>query len=399
MAKKLFALGGAGRICGWALRTVVQNSDKNLFDKITIGEYNLDAANALKAELNDPRVDVVQIDVVNDEAGAVNKIKGYDVVLDGTTIKLNDITTRIIANAGASGVNLNGFGEEYKYGEVFKKNGQVFVPGYGMTPGLTDAMVKAGAEKFDKIDTVRISHCAFRPIAYSPAIFETTQYEYNPALENRVIYEDGEFKQVPPFARERLIPTPAPYGTNPQYIIPHSEVITAKDYLNRIGKPPRLIEVRGTWPQKNMRLIKALYEWGIMKNEAFTYEGKEMKIIDVIGAYLQQNEAGKVTDLYGYCLYIQMLGEKNGKKCEAVYYHTHPKTDGSVKGWEGLTGYIRNVGSPMGIAALLIAQGKAIGTGCVTPEEAFESKDIFDGLEMVGIKVHQTEREIADYTY
>jgi saccharopine dehydrogenase-like NADP-dependent oxidoreductase len=72
VAKKLFALAGAGKICGWAVRTVVQNSDKNLFDKITIGEYNLEAANALKAELNDPRVDVVKIDI-NDEADAIAK--------------------------------------------------------------------------------------------------------------------------------------------------------------------------------------------------------------------------------------------------------------------------------------------------------------------------------------
>ncbi|MCL2480311.1 MAG: saccharopine dehydrogenase NADP-binding domain-containing protein [Spirochaetaceae bacterium] len=398
MAKKLFALAGAGRICGWALRTAVQYSSKDLFDKITIGEYNTDAAEALKKEIGDPRIDVVKIDV-NDEADAIKKLKGYDVVLDGTTIKLNDQSTKVIAEAGCSGLNLNGFGAEYKYQDLFKKNNKIHALGYGMTPGLTDSMVRAGAEKFDKVDTVRISHCAFRPIAYSPAIFETTQYEYNPDLKNRVVYEDGEMKQVPPFARERLIPTPAPYGTNPQYIIPHSEVITATDYLKKIGKPPRLIEVRGTWPQKNMRLIKALYEWGIMKNESFTYNNQEMKIIDVIGAYLQQKEAGKVTEVYGYCLYIQMLGERGGKKYEQVLYHTHPKSDGSVKGWEGLTAYIRNVGTPMGVAALLIAQGKAQGIGCVTPEEAFDPKDVFAMLEPIGIKIHQSEREIADFNY
>lgn len=398
MAKKLFALAGAGKICGWALRTVVQNSDKNLFDKITIGEYNTDAANALKAELNDPRIDVVKIDINNID-DAVKKMKGYDIVIDGSTIKLNNLSTKIIAEAGCSGVNLNGFGEEYKYSEIFKRNNKIHVPGFGMTPGITDSMVRAGAEKLDTIDTVRISHCAYRPIAYSPAIFETTATEYDPNLSSRVVYEDGELKQVPPFARERLIPTPMPYGTNPQYIIPHSEIHTATAYLKRIGKPPRLVEVRGTWPQKNMRLIKALYEWGIMRNENFIYNGSEMKILDVLGAYLQQKEEGKITDFYGYCLYIQMLGEKNGKKYEQVLYHTHPKSDGSVKGWEGLTAYIRNVGTPMGVAALLIAEGKSIGTGCVTPEEAFEPQDVFGALEPIGIKVHQTEREIADFCY
>ena len=37
---------------------------------------------------------------------------GYDIVMDGTTIKLNGLSTRCIAEAGCHGVNLNGFGEE-----------------------------------------------------------------------------------------------------------------------------------------------------------------------------------------------------------------------------------------------------------------------------------------------
>ena len=148
-----------------------------------------------------------------------------------------------------------------------------------------------------------------------------------------------------------------------------------------------------------MRLIKALYEWGILRNESFIYDGKELKIMDVLGQYLQQKEEGKVTDFYGYCLYIQMLGERNGKKYEVVYYHTHPASNAGIKGWEGLDAYVRNVGTPMGAAAILIGEGKAIGTGCVTPEEAFESDDIFKLIEATGIKIHQTEREIPDYNY
>ena len=214
-----------------------------------------------------------------------------------------------------------------------------------------------------------------------------------------MVYEDGEYKHVPPFARERLIPSPAPYGVTPQYIIPHAETRTAKQWLCKIGKEPRLIEVRGTWPQKNMRLIKALYEWGIMQNDTFICDGKEMKIMDVLGQYLYQKEVGHTTDFYGYCLYIQMLGERDGKKYEEVYYHTHPTSDGSVAGWEGLNAYIRNVGTPMGAGAILIAQGKSHGTGCVVPEEAFDCEDVFRICEATGIKIHHTEREIPDYNY
>ena len=116
-------LAGAGRICSMAVRDVVEYTDASVFDKITIGEYNEEAARALIAELNDERVDFCK-NRCNGQRRYNHKLRGYDVVMDGTTIKLNDRSTDCIANAGCSGINLNGFGEEYKYDKIFKENGK-----------------------------------------------------------------------------------------------------------------------------------------------------------------------------------------------------------------------------------------------------------------------------------
>ena len=165
-----------------------------------------------------------------DSEDSIKKLKGCDVVMDGTIIKLNDRTTDCIANAGCSGVNLNVFGEEYKYDRIFRENGGIMVPGFGMTPGITDMMLKHGADQCETVDTVR------------------------------VVFEDGEFKPVPSFARDRGIALHEPYGTNSQWIIPYSETVTGHKYLKEKGV--RLIEFRGTWPPKNMRLVKALFYKG-----------------------------------------------------------------------------------------------------------------------------------------
>lgn len=79
-----------------------------------------------------------------------------------------------------------------------------------------------------------------------------------------MVDEDGGFKQVPPFARPRDIALPPPYGTATEYIIAHAETKTLAKSL--AGKWIRLIEVRGTWPQPNMQLIRTLYDWGFMRN-------------------------------------------------------------------------------------------------------------------------------------
>lgn len=255
---KAICLGGAGRIARESLFDLVEFSD---FEKITVADYDEAEGRKVAQWLNDPRVDFVRVDVTDHDAPA-SVLKGYDVALDGTTI--------------------------------------------------------------------RVSHGAFRPVAFSAATAETTRYEYDPNLPGRTVYEDGEYKQVPPFARPRDIALPAPYGTHPEYIIPHAETVTLSKALK--DKGVRLIEVRGTWPPKNMQHILT---------------------------------------------------------------HTHPASDGSEPGWEKLRAYTRNVGIPMAIGATVLARGKVAKTGVVTPEEAFDPKIIFAELKKRRLIIHEQKTELA----
>jgi len=386
---KVFCLGGAGKIASEAVRDLVEFSD---VEQISIGDPNEDAGSALVRELRDPRVDFVRIDITAREE-AIAVLQPYDIVMDGTTIRLNGVSTECIARAGCHGVNLNGFGEEYRCDVLFKENDKIHVPGFGMTPGITDMMVRHAADQMETVEIVRVSHGAFRPVAFSPSITETTTYEYDPDLPDRVVFEDGEFRQVPPFARERLIELPEPYGTHPQWIIPHAETRTAQEYLQNKGV--RLIEVRGTWPPANMRMIRALYEWGFLRNDSVEVDGAAFGIMDAIGQYLQNSEEGTTTELYGYALHVQVIGIKQGRKIERVLTHTHPPSDGSVPGWEKLRAYTRCVGIPMAIAVDLIARGKAQGTGVVIPERAFDPHEVFAELRKRQIFVHVREEELA----
>jgi saccharopine dehydrogenase-like NADP-dependent oxidoreductase len=253
-------------------------------------------------------------------------------------------------------------------------------------------MVKYAADQLETVDTVRLSHGAFRPIAFSAAITETTTYEYDPNLSGRVVYEDGKFIQVPPFARPRDIELPEPYGTHPQYIIPHSETKTVAKYL--ADKGVRLIEVRGTWPPKNMQLIKALYEWGFMRNDKVKVGDVEVGIMDAIGSYLMQAPEGQSTDLYGYALHVEVMGTRGGKKVQHILTHTHPASNGSVKGWEKLRAYTRCVGIPMAIGTQMIASGKVKVHGVVIPEFAFDPREVFKELEKRQIFIHEMIKEL-----
>ncbi len=387
---KVLCLGGAGRICREAALDLVQFSD---FEQITIGDSNEAAGREVVTWLNDPRVDFVRVDVAQ-HAETVARMRAYDIVMDGTTISLNKASTACIAEAGAHGINLNGFGEEYAYDQLFKDHGRLFVPGFGMTPGTTNMMARLAADALDTVDIVRVSHGAFRPVAFSASIAETTVYEYDPRLPGRVVYENGQFIQVPPFARPRDITLPAPYGTLPEYIIPHSETRTLSTYLAHKGV--RLIEVRGTWPAKNMQLVRTLYDWGFLRNDPILVDGHSHGILDLVAQYLLQSKEGHDTDLYGYALHVEVIGARQGQKQQVILTHTHPASDGSVPGLEKLRAYTRCVGIPMAIGVQLIARGRAHGQGVVIPEYAFDPADVFAELEKRHIFIHQQTTGLAD---
>ncbi len=262
-----------------------------------------------------------------------------------------------------------------------------------MTPGTTNMMARFAADSMDTVETVRVSHGAFRPIAFSASIAETTAYEYDPRLTGRVVFENGQFIQVPPFARPRDITLPEPYGTLPEYIIPHSETRTLAAYLSNKGV--RLIEVRGTWPAKNMQLMRTLYDWGFLRNEAIEVDGRHYGIMDLVARFLLQSDEGRTTDVYGYALHVEVIGTRNGRREQTILTHTHPASDGSVPSWEKLRAYTRCVGIPLAVGVQLIARGRAHGQGVVTPEFAFDPVDVFAELEKRRLFIHQETRLLS----
>ena len=380
---RIFCAGGGGRICREAICDLVQYSD---FEQITVADYDLAAAQEVANWLADPRVDAEVVDVADTTATA-RRMREYDLVMDGTPISRNDESVRCIAEAGVHGINLNGMSREWEWDDHFRRLGKTFVPGFGMTPGITNLMAMHAAQRLDTVDTVRCSHGAFRPIAFSAAIAETTRIEYDPTLASRVVYEDGQFIQVPPFARPRVICLPEPYGTHTQYIIPHPEPLTLAKSL--ASKGVRLIEARGTWPPKNMRLLSALHEWGMLRNDRVTVDGESVGVLDAIFAHCLNSREGRETELYGYALHVHVVGTCKGQPMEYILTRTHPRSDGSVPDWAQLRAYTRCVGIPLAIGAQLIAAGCALRTGAVAPERAFESERVFRELARRHINIHE----------
>ena len=86
---KVFCLGGAGKIGSEAVRDLVEFSE---VERITVGDLREEPCAALVDDVGDPRVDYVRLDIADKEE-AISVLSDYDIVMDATTISLNDIST------------------------------------------------------------------------------------------------------------------------------------------------------------------------------------------------------------------------------------------------------------------------------------------------------------------
>lgn len=380
---RILCLGAGGRISRESVKDLVGSSD---FARITIGDINQAEARKVAEEIGDDRCDVVHFDIT-DSSRAVEIMQQYDLVMSGMPIKFDELLVKTVVEARVNGLDINGMGNTFDYDDRAREAGIVYVPGVGMTPGTTNILARYAADQMERVDEIYISHGAFRAISLSPGLTSTTFIEYDPNLEGRVVYDNGEYIRVPPFSLEKMIELPEPFGTHPQYVIPHPEAFTIPRYIQGVKR----IEVRGTWPEKNMRLVRALYEYGFLRGDKVKVKGVEISTLDFIAAYLDQAPEGKEQDLWGYALHVEVNGFREGKSVRHTLTTTHPSAE--VEGWEGPRAYTRSVGIPLSIGAQMIASGKVKEKGVVAPEGAFEASEFIKELAKRGIKVHERVEE------
>ena len=105
-----------------------------------------------------------------------------------------------------------------------------------------------------------------------------------------------------------------------------------------------------------MQLVRALYEWGFLRNDPIRLNGVEFGIMQAIGAYLMQSrKAGKPGSMAMLC--TSRWRATVAERRRHTLWHTHPPSYGSVPDWAGLRAYTRNVAVPMSIGAQMLGKG------------------------------------------
>ncbi len=371
---RVLVLGGAGAVCKETTRDLALTSN---FDEIMVADYNLAAADALVADIGDPRLKTVFFDA-NDYDSMVKLFPGYDVVVNGLPWKYDVPVTKACVEVGVNGLDVSTEEEQWDFHETAVEKDMLFIPGVGATPGITNVMARNAVSQMDKVNDIQINFAAFRSPAPAPGLLITFLYEFHPVTEERCYYKDGEFVWVPPFEGAKKVDFGGEIGVQEAYYVPHTETSTIPGALGVDS-----VSVRGTFPPHAIKLARALLQAGLFSEEPLTVQGVETTAFSMIHDLLLELPETKVTPLWSYGLVVEVFGEKDGKDIKITHQSQHPP----MNEWGGEAAYYKNIGIPLSIGAQMIARGDFKERGVLPPESVITPAPFFAELEQRGIKV------------
>jgi len=378
---RVLSLGGCGAVCRHATRDLAEFSE---FDEIVIGDYNVDAAEKLAAEIGDPRVKALKVDA-GDEKGLVGLFRDFDLILNGLPFKYDLAVTRACVEAGVNGLDVSTEEKQWDLDGPAREKGIVFVPGVGATPGITNVMARHGVDQMDEVEEIRIHFAAFRCIAPAPGLLVTFLWEFHPHIEEeRLVYEEGEFRSVGPFEGIKTVDFPGPIGRQEVCYIPHPETVTLPKSLGA-----KRVSVQGCFPPQAMRLARAMLDHGLYSEEPVTIKGIETTPLEIMHELLIRLPESKQTPLWAYGLLVEVYGKRQGRDTKVTLWNRHPPQEE----WGGQAAYFKNIGIPLSIGAQMIARGDVSERGVVPPETALDPHVFIAELAKRRIEVHQKIEE------
>ena len=294
---KISILGGAGMMGQGIVRDLLSNRSIIRISEVRVCDSARLRMEALKTELDDHRIQLVQLDV-SDPAQLQRAIAGADLCINCVPT-LAGHQMRIFEAAlslRVAYVDLGGLGtftvKQLQWRDQFRDAGVTAVLGVGSDPGMSNVICRAVAEELEEIDSINLYWAAElvgpeNPVLVPPYSISTVLAEYaHPSTQ----FLDGTHVVCEPMGGRETLDLPEPWGRCEFMYSPHSEQLTVpladgirekgiKEFTWKLHLPHREHEA---W----IGLIKAGFgEF----DEPIEVNGIRVKPLDVLDAVVRRN--------------------------------------------------------------------------------------------------------------
>jgi len=245
--------------------------------EIVCADYDARAAQELEKSLS--KAKAVQVNGKN-VAEIVKAAQGCELIVNGLPPEFNVGVMDAAVEVGAcyqdmaSGAEDDDFvlGVRKQLGrdQEFKDAGLSALMNCGSAPGIANLISREAADKFESVDTIEIlvfegvwtSH--FIPFWWAP------DTAFGDMVDEPVVYENGEFKTVPPFNNPEWVDFPG-LGKRRMYDHHHEEPVTMGLLADKYLKGAKNICFRYGGP--GCEMAKGFYEMGLLSSEPVEVDG------------------------------------------------------------------------------------------------------------------------------
>src|ERR1039457_2539889 len=221
-------LGGVGAIGRVVVRDLFESHSQN---HILIADYNEAGARMYACSFRGRRVAAAFADASRPKQLA-KLFRGHTVVINCTQHDFNLKVMRAALTAKVHYTDLGGLflwtREQLKLDKPFKRAGLTAILGAGCSPGITNVMTRAAADRFDRIQSVRIRVGARDSNARSADF--CFPYSARTIVEELTlkpwVFTRGKFQQMRPRTGWEQVGFSRPVGAQWVVLTRHSEIAT-----------------------------------------------------------------------------------------------------------------------------------------------------------------------------
>lgn len=377
--KKIVILGGVGEVGSAVTKDLAQCPE---LGEIVIADIEIDQAKTLAASLGN-NVSAVELDL-GDRDGAVRLLKDANMLMNCTSLVMFD---RVIGLAVEAGVDYADLISEPtpEQRRMVKEAGITAISGLGLSPGVSNVLVRHAADAFDEIEEAHINGLSWRAMAPSPGGLDTILWENADDCPTRQYYQNGRFHRAGPFEGTRVVEFPEPVGPHRVYFVPHTETTS----LVRNFPTLKFCAARVSWREELSEDIRVLNKYGLLDHTPLP-DNPGISAFDATRAQIWKKMGGKrYADAHALYINVEVIGVRGNQSFKRVYNVSHP-SDWGARSVGNMTGVCAAVG-----AQLLARQGRT-HIGFVDPEVYYDPNEMLEELKGRGTVFVNWEETPAD---
>ena len=326
----------------------------------------------------------------SDASALESAFQGVEVVVQASLPRFNAGIQAACLAAGANYMDLaTDSTDPYVNDAEWRAHGLTAVLGMGEDPGLSNIMARQSADGLDHVESIRVrdgdtgSNPAypFLPV-FSPETF------LEETLHGARVWENGHYRDVPPFTDGEVYDFPPPIGPQKVYSVDHEEV----DSLPRnIGKGVQYVDFKLSLDDTAVRTLLSLRDLRLLERGTREAPGP---LRAVLNAFPKPADlAGKIDG--DSMLIVETKGEKDGHPVTETFSTTlnHRRTDELYH----VTAVAYLTGTPAAVAVLQMVGGTIREPGMLAPE-VLDPKPFFPMLRERGIPVRLQRTVETEFT-